>query len=94
MKQNILFLAVSAIVGSALIAYPMNADAAKRSNKGNTATAAKSAHKFKTDVGLLFRSNTNINVAPSSSDSFNLADFADFDEAEAKLDGDDEDSVR
>ena len=90
MKQSILFLAVSAIVGSALITLPMNADAAKRSNKSNTA-APKSPHKFKADVGLVLRSNTNVNVAPSSSDSFNLADFSDFDEAEAKLDGDDED---
>lgn len=91
MKQNILFLAVSAIVGSALIALPSNSDAAKRSNKNNTAAAAKSPHKFKADVGLILRSNTNVNVAPSSSDSFNLADFSDFDEAEAKLGGDDED---
>jgi hypothetical protein len=90
MKQKLLFLAVTAIVGSALIAVPFDADAAKRTNKGSTA-AAKSPHKFKADVGLQLRSNTNINVAPSSSDSFNLADFSDFDEAEAKLDGDDED---
>ena len=85
-----MFLAVAAIVGSALITVPLDADAAKRSSKGSTA-APKSAHKFKTDVGLIFRTNTNIKVAPSSSDSFNLADFSDFEEAEAKLDGDDED---
>lgn len=90
MKQNLLFLAVTAIVGSALVAVPMNADAAKRSSKGST-TAAKSPHKFKAEVGLQFRTNTDVKVAPSSSDSFNLADFSDFEEAEAKLDGDDED---
>ena len=91
MKQNLMFLAVAAIVGSALITVPMTADAAKRSSKASTPAAPKSPHKFKAEVGLQFRTNTDIKVAPSSSDSFNLADFSDFEEAEAKLDGDDED---
>ena len=91
MKQNLMFLAVAAIVGGALITVPLDADAAKRSGKGSTPAAPKSSHKFKADVGLVFRTNTNIKVAPSSSDSFNLADFSDFEEAEAKLGGDDED---
>ncbi len=91
MKQNLMFLAVAAIVGSALLTVPMAADAAKRSSKASTPAAPKSPHKFKAEVGLQFRTNTDIKVAPSSSDSFNLADFSDFEEAEAKLDGDDED---
>ncbi len=50
----------------------------------------KSPHKFRGNLELEFRTNTNINVAPASNASFNLASFADFAAAEKRLEEDDE----
>lgn len=50
----------------------------------------KSPHKFKGNVELEFRTNTDINIAPATNSSFNFATFADFAEAEAKMAEDDE----
>ncbi|MCU0756645.1 MAG: hypothetical protein MUE46_16275 [Xanthomonadales bacterium] len=52
---------------------------------------ARSPHKFKGNVELEFRTNTDINVAPASTASFDYATFADFARAEAKMEEDEED---
>ena len=52
----------------------------------------KSGHKFKGSLELQYRTNNNIGVAPSSQDSFDFADLADFgkDESEEEAEGDEE----
>ena len=52
----------------------------------------KSGHKFKGNLELQYRTNTNIGIAPSSQDSFDFADLADFGGDEMDEAGDDEDS--
>ncbi len=77
-------LPLAAAIGVALIAFPASYLVAKEAG----------GHKLKGTVELEFRTNDNITVAPSSTDSFDFADFGDFAEAEAKLgdeDGDSED---
>lgn len=52
---------------------------------------AKSGHKFKGSIEGQYRTNTNINVAPSSGSGFDFADLSEFaDDEEEALETDDE----
>jgi hypothetical protein len=51
--------------------------------------SAESPSKFSGSLEAQFRTNDDISVAPASTASFDFADFGDFDAAEERLDGDD-----
>lgn len=56
---------------------------------GNALAVDVGGQNIKGSLELEFRTNDNIGVAPSSTDSFDFADFGDFAEAEDKLGDDD-----
>lgn len=80
MQRLQLSLAIAIAMGTLLGSSAVHADEAE----------GKSPHKFKGNLELQFSTNTNINVAPASTASFDFASFADFAEAEEKMSEDED----